>query len=232
MNPTAPLHLGDRPARLPIREPIRAVVRICWSRRRSGSRKWRRDGTRRRGRPCRRRSGGRRGRRRGEWRGRDRRCRLRQSRSRATPPNGHAAIVLLRLRPSHLDHVVSPTPIEPRVHPELRVHPTLETEPAIVWLRRRRARQEPAEQGDEQKKTEKAATRDDAGEISPGSNDVEISSETHVFVRGLLDVVALSSSHIRQSAVAAASTSNTTCCAILPSTYSAGTSTTTLELDH
>merc|ERR1719336_726843 len=33
MNPTAPLLLGDRPARLPIREPVRAIVRICWGRR-------------------------------------------------------------------------------------------------------------------------------------------------------------------------------------------------------
>merc|ERR1719464_2336944 len=33
MNPTAPLFFGNRPARLPVREPIRAIVRICWSRR-------------------------------------------------------------------------------------------------------------------------------------------------------------------------------------------------------
>jgi len=132
----APLLLGAIPSEILAHRTIVWINRAYWGRRRCGSWKWWRDRTRRRGWPRRRRSGGRRGRRRGEWRGRDRRCRLWQSRSRATPPNGHAAIVLLRLRPCHLDHVVSPTPIEAGVHPEPRVHPTLGTEPAIIWERR------------------------------------------------------------------------------------------------
>jgi len=220
VDPAAPLLLGAIPSEILAHSTIVRIDRACRGRRRCGRRRTRRCGRRRR--PRRRRGRGRRGRRRGEWRGWDRRCRLWQSCSRATPANSHAAIVLLCLRPRHLDHVVSPTestsPVAPRAHL---------TGPAIVWQRRRRARQEPEQQGDEQKKTEKAATRDYAGEISPRSNHVEISSETHVLVRGLLNVVALSSPNIRQSAVAAASTSNTTCCAILSSPYSAGTAAST-----
>merc|ERR1719464_2469473 len=149
MNPTAPLFFGNRPARLPVREPIRAIVRICWSRRLrrlaanvvvtaapllfgsvpseilahsaivwiDGSNRSRRRCGRRhewtrwwRRRPRRGTRGGRRGwrrrRRRREWRRWNRRRGLWQSCGRATPANGHTAVVFLRLGPGHLDHVV------------------------------------------------------------------------------------------------------------------------------
>jgi len=179
MDPTAPLFLRYRPACLPIREPVLAIVGICWGWRlrrlsanvvnpaapllfgpipgevlahsavvwihrsdggwrSSGWRQGRRDGTRWRRRP----RGRRGGRRRGEWRGRDcRRC-LWQSCRRTTQACCHAAVVFLRLGPRPLDVRVAPS------------HPSYSTDPktslAIVRRRRRRSRQEPEKQGDQQ----------------------------------------------------------------------------------
>merc|ERR1719150_3336477 len=256
MNPTAPLLLGNGPSRLPVREPILAIVRICWGRRlrrlatnvvdpaaplllcmvprevlpdgaivwidRScgGSRcdrpGWRRDRPgwrcgrwpRRRWRG--RRRGWRRWRLRGEWRGWDcRRC-LWQSCGRATPANGHAAVILLRLGPRPLDEIVA----TPQAHASL----------AIVRQRGGQARQEPEQQRDEQQETQKTAARDNASKIPPWPNHIEISSEPDVFVSRLLDVLPLPSANIRQGAVAcAASTANTASSALLPRSNTANT---------
>merc|ERR1719150_3491180 len=249
MNPTAPLLLGNGPSRLPVREPILAIVRICWGRRlrrlatnvvdpaaplllcmvprevlpdgaivwidRScgGSRcdrpGWRRDRPgwrcgrwpRRRWRG--RRRGWRRWRLRGERRGWDcRRC-LWQSCSRATPANGHTAVILLRLGPRPLDEISATT----------QAHASL----AIVRQRGGQARQEPEQQRDEQQETQKTAARDNASKIPPRPHDVEVSSGTNVLVGGLLDVLPLPSSNaasssaaIRPSAVGSASISAST----------------------
>merc|ERR1719189_818426 len=81
--------------------------------------------------------GGRRWRRRREWRGWDGRRGLWQSCGRATPANGHTAVVFLRLGPRHLDHVVAPSEVTSEIAPSAHASP------AVVRQRGGRARQEP-----------------------------------------------------------------------------------------
>jgi len=121
-----------------------------------------------------------RGRRRWEWCWRNGGCRLRQSSRGATPTDCHAAVVFLRLGPSPLYECVIPTQ-------EL-------TSLAIVWQRSGLAGQEPQQQRDEQQKTQKAATRDDAREIP--LRTPEISSITNILICCLLRVTSLASAYI------------------------------------
>jgi len=70
---------------------------------------------------------------------------------------------------------------------------------AIVRQRCRRARQQPAEQRNEQQQTQKAAAREDASKISPRPHDIEIPTIPNIFVGGLLDVLSLSAANVGQS---------------------------------
>jgi len=221
VDPAAPLLFSPIPGKILAHSAIVWIDRSCRGWRRCGWRQGWRDGTRGWRRLRRRRGGRRRGRRRREWRGWDcRRC-LWQGCGRATPADGHAAIVLLPLRPHPLDHhIVGP----PEVASEAsEVASRAHTSAAIVRQRRRRSRQEPEQQGDEQK-TQKTATCDDASEIPPRTP--KISSIAHILVCGLQRVAALTRAHVGQSAIASATpTSDTTSSAVLPRSNTASSST-------
>merc|ERR1719384_1774142 len=91
---------------------------------------------------------------------------------------------------------------------------------AIERQRRRRARQQPAEQRDKQQETQRT---DDACEVSPRSHHIEISSVSHILVRRLLHIFALAIAHIRKGATACTPTAcDTTSSAILPRSNPAG----------
>merc|ERR1719384_475893 len=122
---------------------------------------------------------------------------LRQSCSRTTTTHGHTAIIFLRLGPRVLNN---------RRTPEAGL--------AVERQRRGRARQQPAEQGDQQEQTKKATTCDDASEVPLGASEVAATSD--VLVCRFLDVFSLASTNIRQGSVASAATaSDTTSGAIL-----------------
>jgi len=119
-----------------------------------------------------------------------------QSCSLATTAHGHTAIVFLRLGPRGLYH-------------RCASEPSL----AIERQRRRRTRQQPAEQRDKQQEAKKA---DEAREVSPRPHHVEVSSVAHILVCRLLHILALAIAHIRQGATACTPTTcDATCGALL-----------------
>merc|ERR1719401_1079944 len=64
---------------------------------------------------------------------------------------------------------------------------------------------------------QQAAHRDEASEVPPRANGVEVPAAAHILVGGLLDVLALSTAHIRHRSLAAATTaSDAASCALLP----------------
>merc|ERR1719401_495393 len=65
---------------------------------------------------------------------------------------------------------------------------------------------------------QQAAHRDEASEVPPRANGVEVPAAAHILVGGLLDVLALSTAHIRHRslAAAAATASDAASCALLP----------------
>jgi len=162
MNPTAPGFFISRPGVLGIDSAIEWVhwssrcCRRCWRRRRR--RGWRRCWERRR---------------------RYRNKRHRQSRGRATPAHGHAAVIFLLLRPHRV------------------IGADWATHSAIPWLGGAASRQQPEEKRKQQQETQKAAARDEASEIPPRPHDVEVTSETNILVVGFLDVLSLPSANIR-----------------------------------
>merc|ERR1719401_1348482 len=63
---------------------------------------------------------------------------------------------------------------------------------------------------------QQAAHRDEASEVPPRANGVEVPAAAHILVGGLLDVLALSTAHIRHRSLAAATASDAASCALLP----------------
>jgi len=128
----------------------------------------------------------------GRWRrrlcwersGRDCRCGLWQSCGRTASSHACTAEVLLSLGPRSL----------PRRKANL----------AIVRQRRCHARQQPAEQRDQQQETQKTAARDDASEISPRPHHIEISATSDIFVSRLLHVLTLATTNVSHGAITSA----------------------------
>jgi len=67
---------------------------------------------------------------------------------------------------------------------------------AVEWLGGAGARQQPEEQR-QQQETQKTAARDEASKIPPRPHDVEVTSKTDILVCGFLDVLSLPSANIR-----------------------------------
>jgi hypothetical protein len=115
----------------------------------------------------------RRRRRRGRWRGRWRWRRRwwNCGGPSASPAFSGAAIVLLLHRPQAL--------------------PICEAKIAVERQRGGWTRQEPTQQWKQQQETEEATTCDQAGEVPPGPNNIEIASIPHILVGGLLGIGSL-----------------------------------------
>merc|ERR1719384_2106707 len=125
------------------------------------------------------------------------RCGLRQCCRHAATAHCCTAVVLLRLGPRQFCS-------------------RSEAGIAIVWQGRRRARQQPAEQRNEQQQTQKVAARDDASKISRRPPHIEVPTIPDIFVGGLLDVLPLAAADIGQSTVPCATTApDTASCALL-----------------
>merc|ERR1719336_1333392 len=253
MNPTAPLLLGDRPARLPIREPVRAIVRICWGRRlrrlaanvvvtaaplllgsvpreilTHSAVVWidRSHGSRRRWRrrPRRGPRGGRCGRRR-RWRRRE----WRGWDCRRGLWQGCGRATPANCHAAVVFLRLGPGHLDHVVAPSevtpSEVAPRAHASPTIVWQRGGRARQEPEQKREEQQETQKTAACDDASEVSLWAP--EISSVADILVRRFLRVATLASAHVGQRAIASATpTSDTTSSAVLPRSNTASSSAT------
>jgi len=120
----------------------------------------------------------------------------------ATPSHHRAAELLLGWRPRSL--------------------PLRETGIAIVGWRSLCAAQQPQKKGDQEQQAQKTARRNQASEISTGSNNIEIAATADVLVCSLLDVISLTMAHISQRTPTATSTADTASCAVFALSNAAG----------